>query len=129
MKARLALLALLLGACGHRSEIGTMPTLAIDLVDGPNQRSFDRMVAVAAAMGYPLEFSSPQYGVFGVQAHVPTGPDGATSFVVQCYADGGAVLTVLGGVAVPGTERTRVSSRIRTEAVTLAQALERGEAP
>ncbi len=123
--AALAALVLLAGGCAGHRESRTLPPLAIQLSDGPTAESFARLAGIAHRHGYAIEFADPAYGVFGVSARtqLPRAAGRAT-FVVQCYADGRAVLSVLGPQPA-GHGLVVASSNLRREAVALAQALER----
>lgn len=120
----LLVLALLAPGCARWSERGTMPTLAIMLRDGPPAESFERLVGAARSAGYFIEFVEPTYGVMGARSHAQLPQRGGpATFVVQCYTDGRATLTVLGAAQVDG-QRVRVPDALRREAVAFAQALE-----
>ncbi len=103
----------------------TLPPLAIRLREGPTRESFEELLLVARAQNYLIEFADPEFGVFGVLSRVPPSRGTpALTFLVQCYADGGATLTVVGGARAGAGDLVRVPDRVRREAVALAQALE-----
>lgn len=118
----------LLPSCGARAERGIVPPLAIYLPYGPTDASFVRLVETARSLGYHLELVDPEYGVFTARARGAVRPgQPPIVFVVQCYADGRATLTMLGGEPRGRPDRVRVPDAIRREAVALAQDLAGGD--
>lgn len=129
--AALLAIALALGAsaCAGHGEAGIVPPLAIPLASGASDASFVRLVETAHTLGYVPDFVEPEYGVFGVPSHhTPGRGEVPIVFVVQCYADGRATLTALGGRAQGRPDRVRVPDDVRREAVALAQDLAGGYA-
>jgi hypothetical protein len=132
MSARSLALSLLLAAalastgCAAHALRGTVPPLGIQLGHGTTEQSFRDLVRITRDLGYPIEFADAEYGVFGARSRLPPRRGSpALSFVVQCFADGRATLTVIGAPAVAGTtDVVRVPDAVRREAVALAQALE-----
>jgi len=132
-RASLTLLVVVLlatGACDRYREQGTLPVLRVTLDAGPSEASFTRLVHTATALGYHIDFVDAQYGVFGVHTRslLPQYA-GAATVVVQCYADGGATVSVLGGTPIAGRDRVRVPDAMRREVVAFVQGLQAGHAP
>ena len=132
LRAIVLVLAVALGASGcegHRQR-GTLPTLVFQMHDAPDVEGFMRLTELVARLGYHVDFADARYGVFGVHtvARLPQGVGPAT-VVVQCFADGQATVTVLGGMGVPQSDLTRVSDAVRREVVAFERALEAGRAP
>lgn len=127
--AALFLVALLLtttAGCAHYAERNALPPLAIDLPQGPPDQVFTRLVSITRALGYPIDFADVRYGVFGTHTRTSlAGREGAATLVVQCFADGRASVTVLGGTPIDDLW-TRVPDRMRREIVLFAQRLENG---
>jgi len=132
LRAIAFVLAVALGAsgCGGYRERGTLPTLVFQMHGSPDAEGFMRLTELATHLGYHIDFADARYGVFGVHtiAPLPQGVGPAT-VVVQCYSDGQATVTVLGGMGVPQSDLTRVSDGVRREVVAFERALEAGRAP
>lgn len=120
-------LAALGGGCNRTRPTHSLGPLAITLHGGASAESFQRLMRTAVAHQYRIVFSDVRFGVFGVEARatIPRSSEHAT-FVVQCYADGHAVLTTLGPAPLhePAGIAVLASGALRREAVALAQALE-----
>jgi hypothetical protein len=121
---------LLASSCGGAyADRNTVVPMAIALPGQAPQQNFERLLRITRALGYHVDFADVRYGVIGTHTRSQlAGRDGAATFVVQLYTDRTATLTVLGGTPVEGN-RTRVSDRVRAEAVRFAQALESDGAP
>jgi hypothetical protein len=131
MLVALASCALLSSAgCTHYAERNTLPPLSITLPQGSTGASFERLVRLTRALGYSVDFADVRYGVIGTHTRAQlTRRGGAATIVVQCFGDGRATVTLLGGTPLDAGMRVRVPEGMRREVVAFTQALESGVAP
>ena len=99
-----------------------IPRVVIGPFDGaPSSATFHRIVSAARAAGYEPLSSDARSGVIRVRAQASV--RGEHAFTIQCFADGLVQIVPVGPLVSRDGDRFVLPAPLRTEMVTLADAL------